>query len=102
MVYLPFWMWGLQMYFIRGTLQSFDLVCELFSYSDEKIDTGIEEIDDIEEQQSFVRTFELNPSPQFLVLSKLVKLSQVVLQVKLVKLRKMGFYNKVSISYQYD
>ena len=47
------------MYFIKpDTLQSFDLVCELFSYSDEKIDTGIEEIDDIEEKQSFVRTFE--------------------------------------------
>ena len=50
-------------FYQTGTLQSFDLVCELFSYSDEKIDTGIEEIDDIEEQQSFVRTFELASSP---------------------------------------
>ena len=50
-------------FYQAGTLQSFDLVCELFSYSDEKIDTGIEEIDDIEEQQSFVRTFELASSP---------------------------------------
>ena len=44
-------------------LQTFDLVCELFQYSDEKIDTGVEEIDDIEVQQSFVRTFELASSP---------------------------------------
>ena len=50
-------------FYQTGTLQSFDLVCELFSYSDEKIDTGIEEIDDIEEKQSFVRTFELASSP---------------------------------------
>jgi hypothetical protein len=50
-------------FFQTGSLQTFDLVCELFAYSDEKIDTGIEEIDDIEVQQSFVRTFELASSP---------------------------------------
>jgi hypothetical protein len=47
-------------FYQTGSLQTFDLVCELFAYSDEKIDTGIEEIDDIEVQQSFVRTFELS------------------------------------------
>ena len=46
-------------FYQTGSLQTFDLVCELFAYGDEKIDTGIEEIDDIEVQQSFVRTFEL-------------------------------------------
>ena len=50
-------------FYQTGSLQTFDLVCELFAYSDEKIDTGIEEIDDIEVQQSFVRTFELASSP---------------------------------------
>ena len=46
-----------------GALQTFDLVCELFAYSDEKIDTGVETIDDIERVQSFVRTFEFASSP---------------------------------------
>jgi len=50
-------------FYQTGALQTFDLVCELFQYGDEKIDTGIEEIDDIEVQQSFVRTFELASSP---------------------------------------
>ena len=50
-------------FYQTGSLQTFDLVCELFAYGDEKIDTGIEEIDDIEVQQSFVRTFELASSP---------------------------------------
>ena len=50
-------------FYQTGALQTFDLVCELFAYSDEKIDTGIEEIDDIERQQSFVRTFELASDP---------------------------------------
>ena len=50
-------------FYQTGALQTFDLVCELFAYSDEKIDTGVETIDDIERQQSFVRTFELASSP---------------------------------------
>ena len=74
-----YWMFRLTNTFYQtGSLQTFDLVCELFSYSDEKIDTGIEEIDDIEVQQSFVRTFELKSGPICQVLSKLVRLSQVV------------------------
>jgi len=40
-------------FYQAGTLQSFDLVCELFSYSDEKIDTDIEEIDNIEVENSY-------------------------------------------------
>ena len=43
-----------------GALPTFDLTCELFTYSDESIDTGIDTIDVIEQKQSFVRTFELS------------------------------------------
>ena len=43
-----------------GALPTFDLTCELFVYSDEKIDTGVDTIDVIEQKQSFVRTFELS------------------------------------------
>lgn len=35
-----------------GSLQTFDLVCELFEYSNEKFNTGIDIIDDFFEQQS--------------------------------------------------
>ena len=43
-----------------GALPTFDLTCELFTYSDEKLDTGVEEVDVIEQKQSLVRTFELS------------------------------------------
>ena len=43
----------------QESLPTFDLTCELFTYSDEKIDTGVEEVDVIEQKQSLVRTFEL-------------------------------------------
>ena len=43
-----------------GALPTFDLTCELFTYSDEALDTGVDEIDVIEQKQSFVRTFELS------------------------------------------
>ena len=42
-----------------GGLQTFDLVCELFEYSDEAIDTGIEELDKIEREESFSIKFTL-------------------------------------------
>jgi len=44
-------------FYQTGALQTFDLVCELFAYSDEKIDTGVETIDDIEVAQSFAIEF---------------------------------------------
>lgn len=47
-------------FYQRGALPLFDLTCELFEFSDEKFDTGIQEIDQIEEQVSFVRTFEMS------------------------------------------
>jgi hypothetical protein len=47
-------------FYQNGALPVFDLTCELFTYSDESLDTGIDTIDEIERQQSFVRTFELS------------------------------------------
>ena len=47
-------------FYQTGTLPTFDLTCELFTYSDEALDTGVDEIDVIEQKQSFVRTFELS------------------------------------------
>ena len=47
-------------FYQTGALPTFDLTCELFTYSDEKIDTGVEEVDVIEQKQSLVRTFELS------------------------------------------
>jgi len=47
-------------FYQTGALPIFDLTCELFVYSDEKIDTGVDTIDVIEQKQSFVRTFELS------------------------------------------
>ncbi len=47
-------------FYQAGALPTFDLTCELFTYSDEKLDTDIDEIDVIEQKQSFVRTFELS------------------------------------------
>ena len=47
-------------FYQAGALPTFDLTCELFTYSDETLDTDIDEIDVIEQKQSFVRTFELS------------------------------------------
>ena len=46
-------------FYQMGGLQTFDLVCELFEYSDEAIDTGIEELDKIEREESFSIKFTL-------------------------------------------
>ena len=47
-------------FYQTGALPTFDLTCELFTYSDETIDTGVDEVDVIEQKQSLVRTFELS------------------------------------------
>ena len=47
-------------FYQNGALPTFDLTCELFVYSDEKMDTDVDDIDVIEQKQSFVRTFELS------------------------------------------
>ena len=46
-------------FYQTGALQTFDLVCELFAYSDEKIDTGVATIDDIEVAQSYAIEFSM-------------------------------------------
>ena len=46
-------------FYQTGALQTFDLVCELFAYSDEKIDTGVATIDDIEVTQSYAIEFSM-------------------------------------------
>jgi len=46
-------------FYQMGGLQTFDLVCELFEYSDEAIDTGIEELDKIEREESYSIKFTL-------------------------------------------
>jgi hypothetical protein len=46
-------------FYQMGGLQTFDLVCELFEYSDEAIDTGIEELDSIEREESYSIKFTL-------------------------------------------
>jgi hypothetical protein len=46
-------------FYQMGGLQTFDLVCELFEYADEAIDTGIDELDKIEREQSYSIKFTL-------------------------------------------
>ena len=40
-------------FYQTGALQTYDLVCELFQYEDQDIDTGIEDIDKIEREESY-------------------------------------------------
>jgi len=46
-------------FYQMGGLQTFDLVCELFEYADEAIDTGIDKLDKIEREQSYSIKFTL-------------------------------------------
>jgi|TARA_B100001079_G_scaffold160202_1_gene137276 hypothetical protein len=48
---------GTNTFYQTGSLQTFDLVCELFKYSDEALDTGIETIDKIEIDKSYAIEF---------------------------------------------
>ena len=48
---------GTNTFYQTGALQTFDLVCELFKYSDEALDTGIETIDTIEVDKSYAIEF---------------------------------------------
>ena len=50
---------GYNTFYQTGALQTFDLVCELFEYADEAIDTGIDELDKIEREQSYSIKFTL-------------------------------------------
>ena len=44
-------------FFQMGALQTFDLLCEVFEYSDEAIDTGIDTLDKIEREESYAIEF---------------------------------------------
>ena len=50
---------GYNTFYQTGALQTFDLVCELFEYADEAIDTGIDELDKIEREESYTIEFSL-------------------------------------------
>ena len=47
-------------FYQTGQLQSYDMLCEMFTYSDQSFNTGIEEIDKIEREQSYSIEFTLN------------------------------------------
>tara|TARA_B100000029_G_scaffold453242_1_gene478892 strand:+ start:484 stop:1353 length:870 start_codon:yes stop_codon:yes gene_type:complete len=47
-------------YYQTGALQSYDMLCEMFTYSDQNFNTGIEEIDEIERQHSYSIDFTMN------------------------------------------
>ena len=47
-------------FYQTGGLQVFDLVCEMFTYSNQRLDTGIDEIDKIERLQAYSLDFTLD------------------------------------------
>jgi hypothetical protein len=47
-------------FYQTGGLQTYDLLCELFYYSDQNLNTGIEAIDKVEREQSYSIAFTLN------------------------------------------
>jgi len=50
---------GTNVFYQTGALQTFDLVCELFEYADEAIDTGVAKLDQIEIDNSYSIKFTL-------------------------------------------
>ena len=47
-------------YYQTGALQSYDMLCEMFTYSDQNFNTGIETIDKIEREHSYSINFTMN------------------------------------------
>ena len=47
-------------FYQTGQLQSYDMLCEMFTYSDQSFNTGIETIDEIERQHSYSIDFTMN------------------------------------------
>ena len=47
-------------FYQTGQLQSYDMLCEMFTYSDQKFDTGIDELDAIERSHSYSVDFTMN------------------------------------------
>ena len=57
-------------FYQSGALQTYDIQCELFEYSDEDMDTGITAIDSIEEVNSYVQTFPITFTNQGFILTE--------------------------------
>ncbi len=47
-------------FYQTGQLQSYDMLCEMFTYSDQKFDTGIDELDAIERSHSYSVDFTMD------------------------------------------
>ena len=47
-------------FYQTGQLQSYDMLCEMFTYSDQKFDTGIDELDAIERSHSYSIDFTMD------------------------------------------
>ena len=47
-------------FYQTGQLQSYDMLCEMFTYSDQTFDTGIDELDAIERSHSYSIDFTMN------------------------------------------
>ena len=47
-------------FYQTGQLQSYDMLCEMFTYSDQTFDTGIDELDAIERSHSYSVDFTMN------------------------------------------
>ena len=47
-------------FYQTGSLQSYDMLCEMFTYSDQSFNTGVDTIDAIEREQSYSIEFTLN------------------------------------------
>ena len=57
-------------FYQTGALQTYDLQCELFEYSDEDMDTGIASIDAIEEVNAYIQTFPITFTDQGFILAE--------------------------------
>ena len=57
-------------FYQAGALQTYDIQCELFEYSDEDLDTGIEAIDSIEASEAYVQTFPISFTDQGFILTE--------------------------------
>jgi hypothetical protein len=54
-------------FYQMGTIQMYDLVCEIFEYSSERFNTGVAEIDDIEQNNVAMETYGLLTTDGFVI-----------------------------------
>ena len=58
-------------FYQMGNIQMYDLVCEIFEYSSERLNTGIEAIDSIEQKNSIVmETYGLLTNDEFVIVDQ--------------------------------